>query len=194
MKIIMLTIVALLTVHTAIFAADNADTMIRVRHLKSSENEAFIRVANLSGQAFAVLRIKDEKGSTLHREKIYDQAYMKKYDFSKLPQGRYTVEVRTKNGVSREFFEISSKREQMIYFKPGVQIEPDMVKVAFMNRVPSPVAIKLYDRVGKVLYEEKVAPQEIYSKGLNVAKLLPGQYSLAIVGDNYTYTRSIELR
>jgi hypothetical protein len=190
MKIAILTMAALFTVNTALLAAD--DALISVR--KSSEKKAFIRVTNLSDQSSAVLRIKDMQGVTLHREVIADQSYMKKYDFSNLPVGEYEVEVRTKNGVSREVFQISAGQSNAVYFKPAIQVQPDMVKVAFMNRIASPVSLKLYNKDGKVLYEEKVASQETYSKGLNVAKLLPGQYSLAIVGDNYTYTRSLDLK
>ncbi|WPP52394.1 hypothetical protein [Catalinimonas niigatensis] len=193
MKIAILTIVALLTVNTAILAADDEDTHIRVRKVKSSEKEAFIRVTNISGQTSATLRIKDKRGVTLHREEIRDQSYMKKYDFSHLPNGKYTIEVRTKNGVSKEVFQITSGQRNMLYFKPGVQLTPDMVKVAFMNKVDSPVFVRLYNRFGKVLYEEKVASQEIYSKGLNVSRLLRGNYSLAIVGDHYIYTKSLDL-
>lgn len=192
MKFAILTMAALFTVNTAILAADDADALISVR--QSSEKKAFIRVTNLSDQASAVLRIKDMQGVTLHREVIASQSYMKKYDFSNLPSGEYEVEVKTKNGVSKEIFQISAGKSNAVYFKPAIQVEPDMVKVAFMNRVASPVSLKLYNKDGKVLYEEKVASQETYSKGLNVAKLLPGQYSLAIVGDNYTYTRSLDLK
>ncbi|WPP48282.1 hypothetical protein [Catalinimonas niigatensis] len=194
MKIAILTMAALFTVNTAILAADDADALISVRQVNSSEKKAFIRVTNLSDQSSAILRIKDMKGTTLHREVIANQSYMKKYDFSNLPSGEYEVEVRTKNGVSKEVFQITSGQSNAVYFKPAVQLAPDMVKVAFMNRIASPVSLKLYNKDGKVLYEEKVASQETYSKGLNVAKLLPGQYSLAIVGDNYTYTRSLDIK
>ncbi|MDF9800361.1 hypothetical protein OKW21_005624 [Catalinimonas alkaloidigena] len=194
MKIAILAMAALFTVNTATLAADEVDALISVRQVESSQKKAFIRVTNLSNEASAVLRIKDMDGNTLHREVIADQSYMKKYDFSSMPSGEYEVEVRTKNGVSKEIFQISAGQTNAVYFKPAIQVEPEMVKVAFLNRVESPVSLKLYNQDGKVLYEESVASQETYSKGLNVAKLLPGRYSLAIVGANYTYSKSIDLK
>ncbi|WKN32977.1 hypothetical protein PZB74_06420 [Porifericola rhodea] len=194
MKNLMLAMAALFVVSTTTFAADDAETLISVRQDKSADKKAFIRVTNISEEAPAVLKIKDMEGNTLHREVIADQAYMKKYDFSNLPSGEYEVEVRTKAGISKEVFQISAGQSNAVYFKPAIQVEPELVKVAFMNRVNSPVSLKLYDRDGKVLYEESVNSQETYSKGLNVAKLLPGQYSLAIVGDNYVYSRSFDLK
>ena len=183
---------ALFTVSTATMAADDAEAFISVR--QSGEKQALIRVANLSDASVAVLKIKDEDGTTLHREVITNQTYMKRYNFSSLPTGTYQVEVKTQNGISTEVFQITDGQKTPVYFKPAIQVEPDMVKVAFMNRVSSPVSLRLYAEDGEVLYEESVASQDTYSKGLNVSQLQPGRYSVSLVGDSYVYSRSIDIR
>ncbi len=81
-----------------------------------------------------------------------------------------------------------------MYFKPAVQIDEAMVKVMFKNSIASPVSLKLYDRFGEVLYQETVACQEQYAKGLNLSKLDAGQYSLSLTGANYVYSKSIALK
>jgi len=193
MRMTILTMAALFTLQTVALAADDADAVISVRQIKSGEKQALIRVANLTDQSPAILKIKNMDGVTLHREVITDQAYMKKYDFSGLPSGKYEVEVKTKNGVSKEVFQITEGQQNALYFKPAIQIEPDMVKVAFINKIATPLSLKLYSDNGRVLYEEKVDSQQTYSKGLNVSKLQPGHYSISLVGDNYTYSRDINL-
>ncbi|MFW5726346.1 MAG: hypothetical protein ACOCW4_00625, partial [bacterium] len=115
-------------------------------------------------------------------------------NFSSLPSGEYVVEVKTKNGVSTEAFQISAGQKESVYFKPAIQLEEDVVKVAFMNRIASPVTLKLFAENGRLMYEETVASQAEYAKGLNVSKLQPGQYSLSLMGDNYVYSRSIEVK
>lgn len=192
MKTLILTMAALFTVSTAVLAADDVETSITVR--QSGEKQALIRVANLSESNVAVLKIKNDQGITLHREVITDQAHMKKYDFSSLPTGTYEVEVKTKNGVSKEVFDITAGQKNAVYFKPAIQVEPNMVKVAFMNQIDTPLSLKLYAEDGKVLYEEKVASQDVYAKGLNVSRLEPGKYSVSLIGDNYVYSRSIDIR
>lgn len=188
----MLALAALFTVNTTVLAADDINASISVK--QAGEKQALIRVANLSDAHVAVLKIKNSSGLTLHREVITNQTHMKRYNFSSLPTGTYEVEVKTENGVSSEVFQITEGEKSSVYFKPAIQVEPDMVKVAFMNKVNSPVSLKLYAENGEVLYEESVASQEVYAKGLNVSKLQPGKYSVSLMGDNYVYSRSIDIK
>ncbi len=178
-----------------VLAADDSDTKISVRSLQSESKKALIRVVNAQSVEQAVLRIKDQQGRVLHREVLKgEDAYMKKYDFSSLPTGEYVVEVRTSAGVTEETFSLNEGQTQAVYFKPAIKVEPQKVSVVFQNRINSPVSLKLFDERGRVLYEEQVASQEKFAKGLDLSKLNGGQYSLSILGDNYVYTRSIDVK
>ncbi len=178
-----------------VLAAEGSDATVSIRQIKSEQKKAIIRVTNLAEGSTAILKIKDTQGHVLHREAIQQSdAYMKKYDFSSLPSGEYLVELSTKGGTITESFDLTSGKAESQYFKPAVQVEPGMIKVAFVNRIASPVSLKLYDRRGDVLYQETVSSQETFSKGLNVSKLMPGQYSLAIQGNNYVYSKSIDVK
>ncbi|MEM9675294.1 MAG: hypothetical protein AAF992_22070 [Bacteroidota bacterium] len=178
-----------------VLAADDSDTKISVRSLQSESKKALIRVVNAQSVEQAVLRIKDQQGRVLHREVLKgEDAYMKKYDFSSLPTGEYVVEVRTNAGVTEETFSLNEGQTQAVYFKPAIKVEPQKVSVVFQNRINSPVSLKLFDERGRVLYEEQVASQEKFAKGLDLSRLNGGQYSLSILGDNYVYTRSIDVK
>ena len=54
--------------------------------------------------------------------------------------------------------------------------------------------MKLFDKSGHLLYTESVASQEKFAKGLDLSRLEAGQYSLAILGENYVYTKSIDVK
>ncbi len=183
--------ITLLLVSGSVIAGD-ADPAISIRK-SPGEKQTLVRVANLTTGS-AVLRLKDARGRVLHREAIKGSAYMKKYNLANLPEGEYTVEVRSAEGVSQETFTLSEGTAQAVYFKPAVQIDEAMVKVMFKNSIASPVSLKLYDRFGEVLYQETVACQEQYAKGLNLSKLSAGRYSLSLTGDNYVYSKSIALK
>lgn len=186
---------ALLLVVGSVLAAGDTDTKISVRSLENESKKALIRVASASSVDQAILRIKDRVGRVLYREVLTgEEAYMKKYDFSRLPSGEYVVEVRTKTGVTEEAFSLNEGAANVVYFKPAIKIESQKVSVVFQNRINSPVSLKLFDERGRVLYEEQVASQEKFAKGLNLSKLNQGQYSLAILGKNYVYTKSIDLK
>lgn len=182
---------ALLLAYGSAVAGD-ADTKISVRQ-SEGEKQTLVRVCHLS-EGTAILRLKDAQGHVLHREAIKGHAYMKKYDLASLPSGEYTVEVRSSEGVSQETFTLSSGTPTAVHFKPAIQVDADVVKVMFKNSIASPVSLKLHDRFGEVLYQETVASQEQFAKGLNLAQLTAGQYSLSITGDNYVYSKSIALK
>ncbi len=198
MKIVrnsLMAMAALLLVVGSVLAAGDTDTKISVRSLENESKKALIRVASASSVDQAILRIKDHVGRVLYREVLTgEEAYMKKYDFSRLPSGEYVVEVRTKTGVTEEAFSLNEGAANVVYFKPAIKIESQKVSVVFQNRINSPVSLKLFDERGRVLYEEQVASQEKFAKGLNLSKLNQGQYSLAILGKNYVYTKSIDLK
>ncbi|MEM9829408.1 MAG: hypothetical protein AAF944_02155 [Bacteroidota bacterium] len=184
----------LLVIGSVIAASDN-DTKISVRSLENESKKALIRVAGANSIDQATLRIKDHVGRVLYREVLNgEDAYMKKYDFSRLPDGEYVVEVRTKNGITEEAFSLNEGASEAVYFKPAIKVEPQKVSVIFQNQISSSVSLKLFDERGRVLYEEVVPSQEKFAKGLNLSKLSRGQYSLAILGDNYVYTKSIDLK
>ena len=184
----LLAVVALLLISGSAFAVDDTEISIR-----KSDDRALVRVSNLSGGT-AILRLKDAQGHVLHREAIKKHAYMKKYNLANLPGGEYTIEVRSDEGVSQETFTMSRGVARSVYFKPAVQVGTDVVKVMFKNSIASPVSLKLHDRFGRVLYQETVASQDEFAKGLNLAKLSAGQYSLSITGADYVYAKSIALK
>ena len=190
LKTQLLAIAALLLVYSSAVAADDTDISIRK---SADEKQPLVRVCNLS-EGTAVLRLKDAQGHVLHREAIKGHAYMKKYNMASLPGGEYTIEVRSDEGVSQETFTLSSGVARSVYFKPAIQVDAEMVKVMFKNSVASPVSLKLHDRYGNVLYQETIASQNEFAKGLNLSKLGAGQYSLSITGNDYVYSKSIALK
>ncbi len=192
-----LVLLAVIMANASIVVADDVDldANLSVRHIKSEQKKALIRITNLSEGQSAILRIKDKQGHVLYREVIkQSQAFAKKYDFSELPSGEYLVEVKTPEGTMTESFALESGQANPMYFKPAVQVEPGLIKVAFINRIASPVSLKLYDNRGELVYTETVPSQEKFAKGLNVSKLSAGQYSLSLLGDNYVYSKSIQVK
>lgn len=190
LKTQMLAVAALLLMYTSAVAAD--DTAIRIKK-SEDQKQTLVRVYNLS-EGTAVLRLKDERGRTLHRENITGYTYMKKYNMASLPSGEYTIEVTSDEGISQETFTLNSGVASPVYFKPAVQVQDEIVSIMFKNSVASPVSLKLHDRFGRVLYQEVVGTQKEFAKGLNLSKLNAGEYSLSITGDDYVYSKSIALK
>lgn len=198
LKKVTLLILAVFMTHAGVVLANDvgdSDAEVSIRQIESEYKNAIIRITNLASDEPAVLRIKDKQGNILHRE-VVDQheVYAKKYDFSNLSSGEYLVELKTNSGVISESFELEAGKTHPMYFKPAVEVEPGLIKVAFINRTDVPVSLKLYSDGGTVLYEETVASEEEFAKGLDVSRLDAGQYSLAILGDDYVYSKSLDVK
>jgi hypothetical protein len=178
-------------------AADDDKTQLSVRALQG-EKKAVVRVVNLSGEQASVLSIKDQAGRILYKESIKSgNVYAKKYDFSSLPAGVYAVEIAQGQEVTKKTFNLESQTlsfktdPSVIEVRSVVDVEPNLVKVLVQNQKSTDVQLRLYDGYGKVLHEERVAPNQTIAKGLNLSKVGAGRYSIAVTGENYQYTKNI---
>ena len=164
---LMAILVIALTNANDVFAAKPEDekASIKITTMQATEKQVTIRVINPAGNQNAILKIKDEKGRQLHAENIRHRAlFIRAYDFSKLPNEKYIVEVRTKAGTTSQTFDIKDKSAQAMYFKPVVKSEEGLIKVVFKNSLSSPVFLNLHDQDGKVVYRTKVPSQEVFGR------------------------------
>lgn len=198
MKMLKLTAATLAMLWTVnAHAADDDKTSLSIRALQG-EKKAVVRVVNLSGAQASVLRIKDQRGHTLYRETLTDgSVYAKRYDFSTLPAGVYAIEVAQGKEVTKQTFNLKqgelSLRDALAVteVRSVVEVEPDLVKVLVQNHKDSHLKLRLFDAYGRILHEESIAPQQTFAKGLNLSKVGAGQYSVAVTGEDYQYTRHI---
>ena len=166
---------------------------IQITTIQDAEKQVTIRVINPAGNQHAILKIKDEEGRQLHAENIRHRAlFIRAYDFSKLPNEKYIVEVRTKAGTTSQTFDVNGDSAQAMYFKPVVKSEAGMIKVVFKNPLPSPVFVNLHDQDGQVMYRAKVSSQEVFSAGLDVSNIASQPYSLRLRSNHYSYTKNID--
>lgn len=178
------------------FANDNdgKDTKVAIAQSMSGEKKAVIRIDNLVKEQKSLLKIKDERGRVLHSEMIHQApTFIRTYDFSTVEGKTYTVEVVNKEGKTRKTFEIGASPEQ-VYFKPVIRTEAGVIKVVFQNPLDKPVSVKLYDRYNHLIYDTKVAPQEVYAHGLDVSHLGNYDYELSLIGSGYAYSKRISTR
>ena len=195
LKLTILLVVALLHGSSS-FANDNDGkaTKVVIAQSMSGEKKATIRIDNLVEEQKTLMKIKDELGRVLHSEVIHQApTFVRTYDFSNVKGKNYTVEVLNKDGKAKKSFEIQPSVNQ-VYFKPVVRTEEGMIKVVFKNPLETPVSIYLYDDRDRLIYETKVASNEIYAHGLDVSDLINRAYELTLLSENYAYTKKVNTR
>mgnify|MGYP001114659505 CR=1 FL=1 len=178
------------------FANDNGgtETSVSITQSMSGEKKAVIRIDNLLEEQKTLLKIKNERGRVLHTEVIHQApTFIRTYDFSKVEGNNYSVEVLNNENKVTKTFKIKPTQD-VIYFKPVVRTEDGVIKVVFQNPLETSVSIYLYDKHNHLIYETKVASQEIYAQGLDVSHLRKEKYELTLLSENYAYSKKISTR
>lgn len=171
-----------------------AELSVSINAASGNQKKAYIKVDNLVEGKKSFLKIKDEKGRLLHAETIHKgSSFARTYDFSHVASGEYTVEVRTKEGISAQKFTIQEE-EKRVYFKPVIRTESDMIRVVFKNPMEAPLSLKLYNRYGQVIYKTEVDSQEVFATGLDISQLRGKQYRLSLKNNDYSYSKSISTK
>lgn len=174
---------------------DKAGARLNIISSPDHQKKATIQISNLDEARKSFLKIKDNRGRLLHSETIHNQSsFTRTYDFSNLKGEKYIVEVRTKEGVASQTFNVKAKKDRKVYFKPVIKTEKDVIKVVFKNPMSDPLSLRLYDANGQVVYTAKVPSQEVFSTGLDVSKLRSKQYKLSIWNSDYVYSKNINTR
>lgn len=198
-KLVLVALLLSAMIHTSMATPKNpykSGTQLSVTVNASSGNQkkAFIKVDNLVEGKKSFLKIKDKKGRLLHAETIHKSSFFARaYDFSQVASGEYTVEVKTKEGITSQKFTIQEEKKS-VYFKPVIRTEPGMIRVVFKNPMESALTLKLYNRYGHVIYQTDVSSQEVFARGLDVSRINNTKYKLSIRNSKLAYSKSISTR
>lgn len=181
-------------------AKADTDTNLSVRMLESGK-KALVKAWNLPDDRAAMIRIIDQKGTTIYREQLKASAYARKYDFSQLEAGSYqlilssgTLNLREKFDVSEEGTVSFREKKSIEEFRPVVIRRQDgKVDVLMQNRFDEQITIKLLDRKGNIMHKDGVAPRAGYARRLNLEQLKRDTYTLQVSGERFSYTEEISL-
>ena len=172
-----------------------SDAKVYVRQIKTEQKQVIIAITHMTTDKASIMKIKDKKGAILHEEVIrHHQDYAGKYDLSDLPDGHYSVEVKTPEGIVSEDFNLVGSSANATAFSPTVQIQSKKIRVVFYNPIASPVIVTLFDHVGKAVYQEEIPSQQSFGKILNVSLLKTQNYTLAVAGSDYYFSQDLQVR
>ncbi len=157
-----------------------------------------VRVWNLSTAAPATIQVLDKNGKVIYQEKVSGQeSQLKKYDFSRLQHGKYSLVLKSETGsVTKSFVvgvdgKVREQNQALLQFKPVVFVKNNQVQVMFENKSSVALSVALFDKNGNTLYTETVAGNQSYAKAIRLEQLPAGQYTVEVKGQDYRYQKSI---
>ncbi len=161
-----------------------------------------VRDWNIAANAPASIKVLDKANKAVYEEAVSSgEQHAKRYNFSQMKPGKYTLVLESKTGKVRKPFIVGldgSVREDKseIYrsFAP-IMIQPRSdrasVHIAFKNIADAPLKLVVLDNSGEVLYSEEVLGLQDYNKKVNLKKLRPGSYTLALYNADYSYYKEV---
>jgi hypothetical protein len=177
---------------TAVFASGN----LKVNMAQAEAQKAVIEANNVTEELFEI-GVRDVFGDLIFSKTTEaDFDYKKKYDFSELVDGIYTLEV--KHGeekylkqfrLDRGEFDVISERRIV---KPHMDFSDNAFTLSFLNYNEERMGLYVYEG-SKLLYEKKIAPVFTVNEGLDFSGLGSGDYKIVFATEFSVYEHEVTI-
>lgn len=99
--------------------------------------------------------ILNEKGDVVYKEEMNRiENFMRPYNFSRLPEGEYRIELRNEQGLLFETVTHSKAREKRIAYLTRLDKKQNKYMLAVLNDGHDALTIKIYDKYSRLLYKD----------------------------------------
>lgn len=180
MKTMKTTMIALALIVSASFAYGSGNVRLNMNQTES--DRAYVEISNATLTQFEI-KVEDVFGDVIFRKKTMEPAttYKKKYDFSALEDGVYTLSVKSEKETNRTKFEIERNDikilEERKVVDPYFAMDGKTWKMSYLNFPMEKTNIYIYDE-SQLIYSKSIEPTFAIHEGLDLSKLLPGDYQV----------------
>lgn len=191
------TFVIVLLFNTSNVLANNSKPELKILN---SERKIITLNADNPEQTTLTIRVFDKEGVNLLREDVAINSNLSKaYNFSKLPNGIYEVEIEDLTSIrnyvvtiNKENFSIIENGEKEIY-KPIVNTDNKSVSVNLLNLEREDVVLSIFNGAGEKVYSEQIKQTAAIHKKYDLSVLPTGKYSVSINSKTKSFNVGISL-
>lgn len=194
-KISIVAAVMLMVVTAGAKTAGDADFSLEVKAYEG-KTVSFV-VSNV--QKSVGLSLIDRNDRVLYAENIeVNGEYKRTYNFDKLPEGEYFLEVESATKVKRYPIVVNTYSARLFYeknnemFKPIVSVRNSMVYVNLLSLDKSPLHIEVYDDNDTLLHEETLKGAYELGKMYDFSNVHKGSYTLVLTHKNKTFVKEVK--
>jgi len=146
------------------------------------------------------LLIKDENGLVLYRENINkDGPFLKRFDFSNLPDGSYFFELDNEKEInilpfttSKGMAHLENEARKSIS-KPEVVIENEMVFISNKSSEKQNMDINVYYKGDDLAYKESIKNQETIARTYDFSTSMKGNYTIILTTEGRRFVNNISI-
>ncbi len=169
------------------------------KEVNSNLNTKKVRVVFEGTKKGQQLTIKDENGSVLYAEDVKKEGDLRKvFDFSKLSNGNYTLELEKAFQIvvkplkienDKIIFDENSKK---VIFKPVVRNEDNRLLISKITFDQKPLEVDLYYN-NEIIYSETVKGDKLVNRVYKLDKEIKGDYKVVIRNNGRSYSNKFEI-
>jgi len=187
----------MLLLNTNVFANNNKSA-VKIINAKRKVFTLNLKDARTKDYTF---QISDVYGSVLLEDKISaKKRFAKIYDLSKLPVGKYEVEIEGDIYIRKQFVEISDYKlevvgdEEVKIFKPTIQLDENNFALNMFSPEGKTVEVSILDSKSKVVFFENVKNDLTIHKKYDLTELPTGKYIVRIATQRSFFYKEINLK
>ncbi|WP_372946857.1 T9SS type A sorting domain-containing protein [Mariniphaga sp.] len=180
MKTMKTTIIAVALTVLASFAYGSGNVKLNMNQTEA--DRAFVEISNATLTQFEI-KVEDVYGDLIFRKKTMEPAtsYRKNYDFSALDDGIYTLSVKSEKETNMTKFQIERNEinilEERKVVEPHFAMDGNNWKMSYLNFPMEKTNIYIYDG-SQLVYTKSIDPTFAIHEGLDLSKLIPGDYQV----------------
>jgi len=198
-KLALVLAVGCISINTIASSPDSEDADFSFSPNKNNTT-VMVRAWNLSSSAPATIKVLTESGKTVYEEAVGKKdKHIKRYDFSKMKSGKYTLVLASKTGEVKKPFIVGNglvredKSAAYTYFRPRVieKNKEHSLHIAFSNVTDVPLNLVITNYQNSEVYSTKVAGYQDFNNMINLKKLPAGHYTVRVYNTEYFYETKI---
>lgn len=196
MKTMKTTMIAIALTVMAGFTYGSGNVRLTVNPVEA--DKAYVEISNATLTQFDI-KVEDAFGDLIFSKKTTDPVadYKRKYDFSALEDGTYTLTVKSEKEVNQTRFSIKRGNievlEERKIVEPFFKMEGNTWKMSYLNFPMEKLGIYVYSN-SQLLFEKKIDPLFAVHEGLDLSKLAPGNYEIVMATPTEIFEHEVKVK
>jgi hypothetical protein len=146
-----------------------------------------------------VLTIKDKDGTILHSENVIKEGKLVKiFDFSKLENGNYSLELNKDFEIIVKTLEVKNNKvifnedSKKVIFKPVIRNKKNILMISQIAFDKKPIKVVLFFD-DEIIYSETIKGEVILNRVYKLDKEVKGNYKVIIYNNNRSYVHDFKI-
>lgn len=173
MKTSILTFALGLVLSTNVFAADDLESTSTASINTTNRVSVYNLVYASAKTGMVTVSIKNQEGQVVLQEQIFNdkKGFIRPYNFSTMPEGSYTLEVKDAAGKSELSLSYSNVAVNAVRKAEIKALESNKYQLRLVGNTADAVEVSIYDQFGSAIHSESLTQKGSFTRVYDLSKL-----------------------